>query len=74
MGSGSSFSITRTIRKRSRNEAALLLFGRVVVFTLSIVSACLGFLAGIRAQSATYDPHAYATGAGALLTIGFLVT
>jgi signal transduction histidine kinase/CheY-like chemotaxis protein len=66
MGSGSSFSITRTIRKRSRNEAALLLFGRVVVFTLSIVSACLGFLAGIRAQSATYDPHAYATGAGAL--------
>ena len=43
-----------------------MLFGRAVVITLSIVSAWLGFLAGIRLQSGDYDPHAYAIGAGAL--------
>ena len=37
-----------------------------MVITLSIVSAWLGFLAGVRMQSGTYDPHAYAIGAGAL--------
>jgi PAS domain S-box-containing protein len=50
----------------SRNTASLVLFGRAVVLTLSIVSAWLGFLAGIRIQSGGYDPHAYAIGAGAL--------
>jgi signal transduction histidine kinase/CheY-like chemotaxis protein len=66
MGSGSSSSTTLAARQRSRNEAALLLFGRAVVTTLSIVSAWLGFLAGVRMQSDTYDPHSYAIGAGAL--------
>src|SRR5471030_2768820 len=55
-----------TIRTASRNRASLVLFGRAVVITLSIVSAWLGFLAGIRLQSGDYDPHSYAIGAGAL--------
>src|SRR5260221_14462267 len=54
------------IRTAARNKAALVLFGRAVVTTLAIVSAALGFLTGARMQSGTYDPHAYATGAGAL--------
>src|SRR5471032_992602 len=54
------------IRAGSRNTASLVLFGRAVVITLSIVSAWLGFLAGIRFQSGSYDPHSYAIGAGAL--------
>ena len=49
-----------------RNQAALILFSRAVIITLSVVSAVLGFLAGIRLQSASYDPHAFAMGAGAL--------
>src|SRR6202166_1114169 len=66
MGPGSSFSITKAVRKRSRSTASLVLFGRAVVTTLSIASAWLGFLAGVRMQSGTYDPHAYAIGTGAL--------
>ena len=54
------------IRAAARNKAALVLFGRAVVITLSVVSAALGFITGVRMQSGTYDPHAYATGAGAL--------
>src|SRR5471030_1891034 len=54
------------IRTASRNTASLVLFGRAVVITLSVVSAWLGFLAGIRFQSGNYDPHSYAIGAGAL--------
>jgi PAS domain S-box-containing protein len=54
------------IRASSRNTASLVLFGRAVVITLSIVSAWLGFLAGVRFQSGSYDPHSYAIGAGAL--------
>ncbi len=53
-------------RAAARNKAALLLFGRSVVITLSVTSAALGFLTGIRLQSDTYDPHAYAIGASAL--------
>jgi len=49
-----------------RNQAALILFSRAVVITLSVVSGVLGFLAGINIQSANYDPNAYAIGAGAL--------
>src|SRR5271169_4283465 len=55
-----------SIRTGARNKAALILFGRTVVITLSVTSACLGFLAGIRLQAGTYDPHAYAMGASAL--------
>jgi PAS domain S-box-containing protein len=54
------------IRAASRNTRSLVLFGRAVVITLSVVSAWLGFLAGIRFQSGDYDPHAYAIGASAL--------
>jgi len=54
------------VRKRARNRAALVLFGRAVVITLAIVSGALGFLTGVRMQSSSYDPYAYATGAGAL--------
>ncbi len=67
------------LRTNSRNTRSLVLFGRTVVTTLSIVSAWLGFLAGVRMQSDTYDPHAYAIGAGALFAaacavIAFLLT
>jgi PAS domain S-box-containing protein len=66
MRSGSRSKTVSAITTSARNKAALVLFGRAVVTTLSIISGALGFLAGIRMQSATYDPHAYAIGAGAL--------
>jgi len=66
MRSKSRSKTVSAIRTSARNKAALVLFGRAVVTTLSIVSGALGFLAGVRMQSATYDPHAYAMGAGAL--------
>jgi len=50
----------------SRNTAALILFGRSAVITLSVISGGLGFLAGIRISSPDYDPHSYAIGTGAL--------
>jgi len=50
----------------SRNTAALILFGRSAVITLSVISGGLGFLAGIRIASPDYDPHSYAIGTGAL--------
>ncbi len=64
MGSGS--SITQLARKRARNKAALVLFGRAAVSTLAMVSGWLGFLAGIELQKSNYDPYSYATGVGAL--------
>jgi len=64
MRSGS--SIAQLARKRARNKAALVLFGRAVVSTMAVVSGWLGFLTGIRLQSSTYDPYAYGTGVGAL--------
>jgi len=63
---GSQNSITQTVRKRARNKAALVLFGRAVVSTMAVVSGWLGFLTGVRLQSSNYDPYAYATGVGAL--------
>ena len=56
-----------------------MLFGRAVVTTLAILSAALGFLAGIQMQSDAYDPYAYATGVGALFAgacavIAFMLT
>ncbi len=53
-------------RVAARNKAALVLFGRAIVITLSVISAALGFLTGIRLQSNTYDPQVYALGVGAL--------
>ena len=54
------------IRRRTRNRAALLLFGRAIVTTLGVVSGALGFLTGIRMSANNYDPAAYATGVAAL--------
>jgi len=54
------------IRTASRNKAALILFGRSVVITLAVTAGALGFLTGARMQTHNYDPHAYATGVGAL--------
>jgi len=64
MRSGS--AIAQLARKRARNKASLVLFGRAVVSTMAVVSGWLGFLTGIRLQSSTYDPYAYGTGVGAL--------
>lgn len=63
----------------SRNTAALILFGRTVVITLSVVSAVLGFYTGVLLSRDSYDPHNYATGAGALFAaacavIAFMLT
>jgi signal transduction histidine kinase/CheY-like chemotaxis protein len=56
-----------------RNYRALLLFGRSVVATLAVVSGALGFLTGIEVQSATYNPHSYAIGAGFLFAVACTV-
>jgi PAS domain S-box-containing protein len=57
----------------SRNTAALVLFGRSVVITLSVVSGGIGFLVGVRMSSPGYNPHDYATGAGALFAVACAV-
>ena len=59
-------AIVQLARKRTRNKAALVLFGRSVVATMAVVSGWLGFLTGIRLQTSNYDPYAYGTGVGAL--------
>jgi PAS domain S-box-containing protein len=61
------------LRTSSRNTRSLVLFGRTVVVTLSVISGGLGFLAGVRMQHGTYDPHAYAIGAGALFAAAMAV-
>jgi len=66
MRSKSSSATAFSARRAARNRAALVLFGRAAVTTLAIASGAIGFLAGIRMQSDTYDPYAYATGVGAL--------
>ena len=79
MQSQSGASVTDAVRTRARNKAAFVLFGRAAMTTLSIVSAALGFMTGVRMQRESYDPYAYATGAGALFAaacavIAFLLT
>ena len=44
-----------------------MLFGRAAMTTLALFSGVVGFFAGIRVQTANYDPYTYATGTGALL-------
>ncbi len=63
---GAGPSIAQLRRKRARNKAALVLFGRAVVATMAMVSGWLGFLTGIHLQDSNYDPYAYGTGVGAL--------
>ena len=62
-------SITAKHRKRARDHAALVLFGRSVVITLSAISAIIGFVAGTRTQAENYDPNTYAIGVAALLAV-----
>ena len=66
MGSGSLNQIAQRARRRARNKAALVLFGRSVMATMAVVSGWLGFLTGIKLQQENYDPYAYGTGVGAL--------
>ena len=66
MGSGSLNQIAYRARRRARNKAALVLFGRSVVTTMAVVSGWLGFLTGVKLQESNYDPYAYGTGVGAL--------
>ncbi|MGH6727332.1 MAG: histidine kinase dimerization/phospho-acceptor domain-containing protein, partial [Pseudolabrys sp.] len=66
MRMGSLDSVTRLARRRTRNKAALVLFGRSVVATMAVISGWLGFLTGVRLQASNYDPYAYGTGVGAL--------
>jgi PAS domain S-box-containing protein len=68
MAAGSQNSVAQRVRRRARNRAALVLFGRSAVATLAVVSGWLGFLTGIRLQSSTYDPYAYGTGVSALFS------
>ena len=65
--------ITQTAHIRARNRRAFVLFGRAAFTTLSIFSAGLGFMTGVRMNSSTYDPYAYATGAAALCCAAFAV-
>ena len=44
---GSDSSIAQLARKRARDKAALVLFGRAVVATMTVISGWLGFLTGI---------------------------
>jgi len=66
MGMGSLDQVTRLVRRRARNTAALILFGRSVVATMTVISGWLGFLTGVHLQASNYDPYAYGTGVGAL--------
>jgi PAS domain S-box-containing protein len=61
------------LRTSSRNTRSLVLFGRTVVVTLSVISGSLGFLAGARMRDGAYDPHAYAIGAGSLFAAAMAV-
>ncbi len=62
-----SSGLVRAARKKSRNKAALVLFGRAAMTTLALFSGVIGFFAGIRVQAPNYDPNTYAAGTGVLL-------
>ena len=66
MRSGSQNTIAQQVRRRARNKAALVLFGRSVMATMAVVSGWLGFITGVHLQSSNNDPYAFATGVGAL--------
>ncbi len=66
-------SITAARRKRARSRAALVLFGRSVVITLSMISGMIGFFIGARIQASTYDANAFATGIAALFAVACAV-
>lgn len=56
-------------RRHARDRRALVLFGRSVMVTLSVIFGGIGFLAGIEMQRANYSPAGYATGASVLFAI-----
>jgi PAS domain S-box-containing protein len=63
-----------TARKTpSRNMAALILFGRSAYITMALAFGGIGFYGGIVMSGDSYDPHAYATGAGILFAIACAV-
>ena len=66
-------SVTETHRKRARDHAALVLFGRSVVVTMSVIAGIIGFVVGTRTQAAHYDPNTYAIGVAALLAVACTV-
>src|SRR5271169_1160585 len=68
MQAKSASSIVRSRRLTARNKRAVILFGRAAWMTLAVCSGVIGFFAGIRLQAANYDPYAYASGLGALLS------
>ncbi len=46
-----------------------VLFGRAAVVTIAVFTGATGFLSGIQASHATYNPHSYAIGSAALLML-----
>ena len=58
---------------RARNIAALVLFGRTVIVTWAVLSAGLGFIAGVVIQRENYDPYAFGTGVAVLFAIACAV-
>lgn len=46
-----------------------VLFGRAAVVTIAVFTGATGFLSGIQASRATYNPHSYAIGSAALLML-----
>ena len=66
MGSGSQNQIAQRARTARPQQGGAGAVRPCRLATLAVVSGWLGFLAGIRLQSANYDPYAYATGVGAL--------
>ncbi|MDO9412787.1 MAG: ATP-binding protein [Pseudolabrys sp.] len=57
----------------SRNMAALILFGRSAYVTVALLFGAMGFYGGIILSGDTYDPHAYAMGAGTLFAGACLI-
>ena len=46
-----------------------VLFGRAAVTTIAVFAGATGFLSGIQASRANYNPHSYAIGSAALLML-----
>ena len=65
----------RTTAKKtpSRNMTALILFGRSAYITMALGFGGIGFYGGIVMSGDSYDPHAYAMGAGLLFAIACAV-
>ncbi len=69
----SAAKLVRAARIRSRNKAALVLFGRAAVTTIAVISGTAGFLIGILLQRPNYDPQTFSMGVAALLALACAV-